>query len=77
MPTPKMTNSPVVDTQPEPPVIESKPCSVYEKADHSLSVTFTIEPVAAKRLYMKASGMPIDRFLYENILKRAVETSLF
>jgi hypothetical protein len=58
-------------TLPTPAVPAHYPCSVTEKPE-GLSVTFTIEPSLIKRYKTRAGNMPLERYIWENLLARAV-----
>lgn len=72
------TEIPVKPTQ-EPPhtLSASTHCMTKTQPDNGIQVTFLIEPEAAKRLMKKAGTMPLARYLWENILKQAIDTHVF
>jgi hypothetical protein len=48
-----------------------------EQPDGGLQVSFLIEPLAGIRLKKKAGGMDLARFIYENYLKREVDSWVY
>lgn len=52
-------------------------CRVLEQPDGGLQVSFLIEPLAGMRLKKKAGGMDLARFIYENYLKREVDSWVY
>lgn len=75
-PTPKMPN-PVDRTGEMFALVDSKDCVVKQKADGSLAVILKIDAQTAKRHMSRAGTMDLDRYLWENIFKRAIVDSVF
>lgn len=67
------SDKPTSDT----PVTLAEPCQVSDNSDGSLSVSFRVDEFAAKRLKLRANGMPLSRYMWENILKGVVDGHVF
>lgn len=52
-------------------------CVVTHQPDGAMQVAFLIESQTAQRLMRKAGGMGIERYLWENILQRAVTDHVY
>lgn len=52
-------------------------CRVSPQPDGGLQVHFLIDPDAAKRLARRAGSMPLERYLWENVLNRAVSSEVY
>jgi hypothetical protein len=52
-------------------------CLVEEQPDGGLHVHFLIEPDVAVRIRRRAHTMPLDRYIWENILKRNIVDHVF
>ena len=72
-PTKTKVTPPTVTQPPSAPV----KCRVVEQPDGGLQVSFLIEPLAGMRLKRKAGGMDLARFIYENYLKREVDSWVY
>lgn len=59
------------------PVAASGPCAITEQPDGSALVTFTMDPISTKRLNLKRGTMPLEMWLYENVLKQAVSSAAY
>jgi hypothetical protein len=46
-------------------------CTVAENADGTLTITVGVDEAITKRLKLRAQTMPLERYIWENILKRA------
>lgn len=67
----------VIDV-PSVPSASPVKCSVIDQGEGcGLTVTFYIGPLEAKRLRMRAQTMSLDRYLYENILFRAISDHVY
>ena len=58
-------------------VLPQPKCTVYLCPDGTLRVDFLVEIGAAKRLLSRAGVMPLDKYIWENILKRAIDTAVY
>ncbi len=52
-------------------------CVTTIQPDGGIQVSFLIEPDVAKRLIRRAGGMQLERYLWENVLYRAVVDHVF
>lgn len=59
---------------PKLPVV---PCYCKSQPSGGLSVTFQIGPLETQRLKSRAGPMPLDRYLWENVLKQAISSAVF
>ena len=66
-----MATNPTPQPTPKPKTTDMK-CHVRDQPHGGLSVTFQIEEFYAKRIKLRAGPMPLDRYIWENIIKRAV-----
>lgn len=57
--------------------VETGPCEVVDRPDGGLSVTVQVDSTIAQRLRLRAQTMPLDRYLWENILKRAIADHVY
>lgn len=74
MPDTKTTEpKPIKTAGPTP----SMRCRVQEQPDGALQVSFLIEPVAARKMKLKAGNVDMATYLWDNILHRAVVTHVF
>jgi len=63
----------VEDLQPtSQPAQSGVPCIVHECPDGTLDVQFQIDKVTAERIKRRSYSMSLDRYVWENIIKRAV-----
>lgn len=75
--TPK-SSPPKGVSQPLPPDPSTFPkCRVVEQPDGGLQVSFLIEEPISGRIRRRANGMPLERWLWENILNRAVTDAVY
>jgi hypothetical protein len=72
----KVTSVTPPNPAPLVPTTPKSPCDVVEVGD-SLLITFTIEPTVAHKLKKRAGIMPMDRYLWENILNRSIVDSVY
>lgn len=69
---PDMKSHPAIQPQTQQ-AVQSHPCNVQELSDGSLQITFPVDdPQIIRRLKSRAGTMPLSRYMWENILKRAV-----
>lgn len=75
MPKPQVNQQ---QTPPQPVQPQAQP-KIYVKNQPSggLSVTFQMDANETARLMRKAGGMALDRFIWDNIIHRAVESFLY
>lgn len=52
-------------------------CEVSELPDGSLLVSVRVDVGVANRLKRRANGMPLERYLWESILHRALVDSVY
>jgi hypothetical protein len=71
---PTVTKSAKVYAVDPPP--STQRCTTEDVHD-GLKVTFLIDPLQAKRLKMRAGTRPLYKYLWENILQRAVDSEVF
>jgi hypothetical protein len=62
---------------PAAPHYLSDPCQAQIEKDGQLKVTFYLDPVIAKRLEGRAGKQPLGEYLWQNVLRRAVEGHVF
>ena len=60
--------------QPAPPPAK---CLVTEQPDGCFQILTLVDADVARRIKRKANGMDIERYIYENILKRAFEGHVY
>ncbi len=53
------------------------PCKAKIEVDGSLIITMRIDPVIAKRLEGRAYKQPLGEYLWQNVLRRAIESHVF
>lgn len=64
----------------DPPRLEDiniKKCEAEEHTDGGLIVTFYVDPQITARIKRRLGGVPLDKYLYENILYRACVDHVF
>ena len=73
--------SQIIPPQDHPDVLNpadtSIKCRTVEQPDGGIQVSFLIEPTYAYRIRLRANGMSLERYLWENILKRAIVDSVY
>ena len=71
--------SPPIKTDPDPPSAPAIPpkCIVVEEGDGTLWVSFRIDSEVAKRVKSRAYNVPLDTYLWANILNRAVQDHVY
>lgn len=52
-------------------------CRATLQPDGGISVDLLIEPMIAKRIISRAGGMDVSRYLWENILNRAITDHVY
>lgn len=80
MPAPTQPTKPasvVPPTKPTPGTDPTFRCIVTDHGDGGLVVAFKIDTLAANRLKLRANGMPLDVYIYENILKPSISAHVF
>jgi hypothetical protein len=65
-----MSAKPIAGNQSNPPMY----CLVKDQPDGGMQVTFLIEPESASRIRKRAYTMPLDRFIWEQMLKQAISS---
>ena len=55
----------------------SAPCLVNSRPDGSLIVAFHVDLFQARRLRLKAGTMHLDKFIWENVLQRAIDSMVY
>ena len=69
-----------VDETPCPsptPLARPNPCEVSDLPDGSVIITLRVDAHIIKRHRLRANGMEIGRYLWENILHRAMVDSVY
>lgn len=64
-----VTTAPYLDTR--------NPISVHDVVDGGMEVTFYVDAVTAKRLKLKAGARPVDRHIWELIIRPAVNGAAY
>ncbi len=72
MPQPIKVNIKPNDPAAIPTAIPPPKCMVTDQPDGAMAVQFLISPEIASRLRRRANTMPMDRYLWENILYRSI-----
>ena len=73
----KLTPPTKTDPDPLPPPAIPPKCTVVEEEDGTLLVSFRISPEVAKRVKLRAYNVPLDTYLWTNILNRAVQDHVY
>ena len=73
----KLSPPPKTDPDPLPPPAIPPKCTVVEEEDGTLLVSFRIAPEIAKRVKSRAYNVPLDMYLWTNILNRAVQDHVY
>lgn len=61
-----------------PPELKFKgPCEVVDQPDQSVIITLRVESHIMKRHRLRAGTMDINRYMWENILNRALVDSVY
>ncbi len=72
MAKPSTYTSPAITPSQQPPPQPSYKCRVTEQPDGGMQVLFLIDPDIAKRMRLRANNMALDKYLWENVLYRAL-----
>lgn len=63
--------------RPASPSFKDTACIAHTEADGSLTVTLSIDPVIARRLEGRAGKQDLGEYLWQNVLRRAIEGHVF
>jgi len=61
----------------DPDTATSNGCMTHERPDGSIVVVFVIDSLTAKRYHSRRGVMDLGRYLWENVIKRAVVDSVW
>ena len=63
--------------RPVAPNFQDIPCVAKTEQNDSLTVTFNLDPVIARRLEGRAGKQDLGEYLWQNVLRRAIEGHVF
>ena len=69
----KPTNTPKAGSTPH----QVPKCRVTQQPDGGLQVNFLIEPTAARRVFSRSGGKNIEGWLWERVIRPAIDGALF